>query len=154
MNLWIDISREKLIEALSKVDIVILNDEEIIQMTNLSLADGVKYIQGLGPKTVIAKKGKYGAELYHGEQHAVFPICPEEILIDPTGAGDTFAGGFMGYLASLDKKDLNFEDYKEAMIYGTVMASFLVETFSTDKLASLTIKQINNRTNLFRMLLD
>lgn len=154
MNLWIDISRDSLIEAISKVDIVILNDEEVIQFSDMSLADGVKYIQDLGPKTVIAKKGKFGAELFHGDQHASFPICPEEQLIDPTGAGDSFAGGFMGYLAGLEKNEFSFDDYKEAMIHGTVMASFLVESFSTDKLASLNKTQINNRIKLFRMLLD
>ncbi len=154
MNLWIDISRDQLIEAISKVDIIILNDEEIVQMTGMSLADGVKYIQALGPKTVIAKKGKYGAELFHGDQHALYPICPEEQLVDPTGAGDSFAGGFMGYLAGLNKKALSFEDYKEAMVYATVMASFLVESFSTDKLASLDRQQIDNRIKLFKMLLD
>lgn len=150
MNLWIDVSKEKLIEAISKVDIIIINDEEILQLTEEKyLAEGVKAIQKLGPKTVIAKKGKYGAELFHGEQHAVFPICPEDQLVDPTGAGDTFAGGFMGFLASKGTKDLGFNDYREAMVYGTVMASFLVESFSTDKLESLTEDEINARLKMF-----
>ena len=150
MNLWIDISRDKLIEALKRVDIVIINDEEVLQLADTKyLVDGVKYIQDLGPKTVIAKKGKYGAELFHGNQHAVFPICPEDQLIDPTGAGDTFAGGFMGFLASKGRKDLSFDDYREAMVYGTVMASFLVESFSTDKLESLTRDEIDARLRMF-----
>ena len=150
MNLWIDISRDKLIEAIKRVDIIILNDEEVLQLAGSKyLVDGVKYIQSLGPKTIIAKKGKYGAELFHGDQHAVFPICPEEQLVDPTGAGDAFAGGFMGFLASKNTKDLAFNDYREAMVYGTVMASFLVESFSTDKLESLTIEEIDKRLRMF-----
>lgn len=150
MNLWIDISRDKLLEAMSKVDIVIINDEEIIQLTDAKyLSDGVKFIQNLGPKTVIAKKGKYGAELYHNNMHAVYPICPEDQLIDPTGAGDAFAGGFMGYLASKNTKDLKFSDYQEAMTYGTVIASFLVESFSTDRLESLNLDIINERLDKF-----
>ncbi|MFA6619208.1 MAG: PfkB family carbohydrate kinase [Candidatus Neomarinimicrobiota bacterium] len=149
MNLWIETTREKLNEVLSKVDIVILNDEEIIQMSGLPLAEGVKSIQKLGPKTVIAKKGNQGAELFYGEQHADFPICPEEELVDPTGAGDTFAGGFMGYLAGLGKKDLDFEDYKNAVVNATVMASFLVESFSTKKICSLSKSEIEDRTKMF-----
>jgi sugar/nucleoside kinase (ribokinase family) len=155
MNLWIDVSRDKLVEAMSRVDIIIINDEEIIQLTKEAyLADGVKIIQNLGPKTVIAKKGKYGAELFHHNQHAEYPICPEDQLVDPTGAGDTFAGGFMGYLASKNPKELKFSDYKEAMIYGTVMASFLVESFSTDKLETLDKEQINKRLGEFCKLIS
>ena len=155
MNLWIDVSKEKLIEAISRVDIIIVNDEEILQLADTQyLVDGVKYIQGLGPKTVIAKKGKYGAELFHGDRHAVFPICPEDQLVDPTGAGDTFAGGFMGFLASKGTKDLGFNDYREAMVYGTVMASFLVESFSTDKLESLTKDEIDSRLQGFCKLIS
>jgi sugar/nucleoside kinase (ribokinase family) len=150
MNLWIDIGKEKLIEAISRVNIIIINDEEILQLTGEKfLAEGVKAIQAMGPKTVIAKKGKYGAELFHGDQHAIFPICPEDQLVDPTGAGDTFAGGFMGFLASKGTKDLGFDDYREAMVYGTVMASFLVESFSTDKLESLTKEDIDSRLKMF-----
>jgi len=155
MNLWINISKEKLIEAMSRVDIIIINDEEILQLTNADyLSDGVKLIQDMGPKTVIAKKGKYGAELFHYDKHAVYPICPEDQLVDPTGAGDTFAGGFMGYLAGKNTKDLKFSDYQEAMIYGTVMASFLVESFSTDKLESLDKEEINRRLNSFCNLIN
>jgi len=155
MNLWIDVRRDKLLEAMRRVDIIIINDEEIIQLTKEAyLADGVKFIQNLGPKTVIAKKGKYGAELFHHDQHAVYPICPEDQLVDPTGAGDTFAGGFMGYLASKNVKDLKFSDYQEAMIYGTVMASFLVESFSTDKLETLDKEQIDKRLGEFCKLIS
>ncbi len=150
MNLWINVSKDKLIEAMSRVDIVIINDEEIIQLTDAEyLSDGVKLIQDMGPKTVIAKKGKYGAELFYHDKHAVYPICPEDQLVDPTGAGDTFAGGFMGYLAGKNTKDLKFSDYRKAMIYGTVMASFLVESFSTDKLESLNKEEINKRLEIF-----
>ena len=155
MNLWIDTSKEKLLEAIKRVDIVIINDEEILQLTEKPyLADGVKFIQDLGPETVIAKKGKYGAELFHKDQHALFPICPEDQLIDPTGAGDTFAGAFMGFLAGKKTKDLKFDDYREAMVYGTVVASFLVESFSTDKLESLDKDQINERLGEFCKLIS
>ena len=155
MNLWIDTSKEKLLEAIKRVDIIIINDEEILQLTKKPfLADGVKFIQELGPQTVIAKKGKYGAELFHKDQHAVFPICPEDQLIDPTGAGDTFAGAFMGFLASKNTKDLKFDDYREAMVCGTVMASFLVESFSTDKLESLDKHEINERMGKFCKLIS
>ena len=155
MNLWINISKDKLIEAMSRVDIIIINDEEIIQLTDAKyLSDGVKLIQDMGPKTVIAKKGKYGAELFHHDEHAVYPICPEDQLVDPTGAGDTFAGGFMGYLAGKNTKDLKFSDYQEAMIYGTVMASFLVESFSTDKLETLDKDQIDKRLGEFCKLIS
>ncbi|MCF7832990.1 MAG: sugar kinase [Candidatus Marinimicrobia bacterium] len=155
MNHWIERSRDKLLEAISRSNIIIINDEEIIQLSQMPfLIDGVKFIQDHGPQTVIVKKGKYGAELFHGAQHAIYPICPEEQLIDPTGAGDAFAGGFMGFLASKNVKDLKFDDYREAMIYGTVMASFLVESFSTDKLESLNIDEINERMGIFCKLIS
>lgn len=154
MNLWIDRSRDKLLEAMSRSHIIIINDEEIIQLSKKAyLTDGVKFIQDLGPHTVIVKKGKYGAELFHNEQHAVYPICPEEQLVDPTGAGDAFAGGFMGYLAERGTKELTFEDYQEAMILGTVMASFLVESFSTDTLETLDMTKIDKRLKTFRSLI-
>ncbi len=151
MNLWINNSREELLQAIGRSHIIIINDEEIIQLTGMHyLVDAVRYVQELGPHTVIVKKGKYGAELFHYRQHGVYPICPEEILTDPTGAGDTFAGGFMGYLASRESRKLSYEDYHEAMIYGTVMASFLVESFSTDKLAAVTDREIRERLLMFR----
>jgi sugar/nucleoside kinase (ribokinase family) len=117
------------------------------------LVDAVRKVRELGPHTVIVKKGKYGAELFHYGHHGVYPICPENRLEDPTGAGDSFAGGFMGYLASKGARECCYEDYHEAMIYGTVMASFLVESFSTDKLASLTDTEIRERLKMFNHLL-
>lgn len=155
MNLWIDRSRDKLLEAMSRSHIIIINDEEIMQLTKKPfLSDGVKFIQDLGPHTVIVKKGKYGAELFHNKQHAVYPICPEKQLVDPTGAGDAFAGGFMGFLAGKETKDLKFKDYQEAMTQGTVMASFLVESFSTDTLEILDMDKINKRLKVFKKLIS
>jgi sugar/nucleoside kinase (ribokinase family) len=154
MNLWIDTARDDLIKAIRRSHIIIINDEEIIQLTGEDyLADAVQHVRELGPHTVIVKKGKYGAELFHHEHHGVYPICPEDKLEDPTGAGDSFAGGFMGYLASMKVRDLQLEDYHQAMIYGTVMASFLVESFSTDKLASISNKEIGERVTKFGNLL-
>ncbi len=154
MNLWIDRSRDKLLEAMSRSHIIIINDEEIIQLSEMPyLIDGVKFIQDLGPHTVIVKKGKYGAELFHKEKHAIYPICPEDQLIDPTGAGDAFAGGFMGYLAGKDSRELKFSDYRKAMVNGTVMASFLVESFSTDKLETLDVDTIEKRIKFFENLI-
>jgi sugar/nucleoside kinase (ribokinase family) len=151
MNLWIKTAKATLIEAVKRSDIIIINDEEIIQLTEEQyLADAVLHIQSLGPHTVIVKKGKYGAELFHKKNHAVYPICPEKALVDPTGAGDTFAGGFMGYLDSLNKPIPDFYDYHEAMIYGTVLASFLVESFSTDRLTSLNDEEIKTRLRKFK----
>ncbi|MCK4813049.1 MAG: sugar kinase [Candidatus Marinimicrobia bacterium] len=151
MNLWINISRDSLLKAIGRSHIIILNDEEIIELSEKPyLPNAVRFIQDLGPHTVIVKKGKYGAELFYYEKHAVYPICPEEQLVDPTGAGDAFAGGFMGYLASRNKSDLHFEDYKEAMICGTVLASFLVESFSTDKLAAISDLDISQRLQTFK----
>lgn len=151
MNLWINTARDLLLQAIRKVNIIIVNDEEIIQLCgDKYLADAVLKLQKMGPHTVIVKKGKYGAELFHHDKHLVYPICPENRLLDPTGAGDTFAGAFMGYLASLEKREPGFSDYQEAVIYGTVIASFLVESFSTDKLASLKEDEISARLNSFR----
>ena len=154
MNLWIETARDDLIKAIRRSHIIIINDEEIIQLTEEPyLVDAVRKVRELGPHTVIVKKGKYGAELFHYEHHGVYPICPENRLEDPTGAGDSFAGGFMGYLASRGARECCYEDYHEAMIYGTVMASFLVESFSTDKLASLTDTEIRERLKMFNHLL-
>jgi sugar/nucleoside kinase (ribokinase family) len=151
MNLWIRTVKATLIEVVKRSNIIIINDEEIIQLTEEQyLADAVRRVQELGPHTVIVKKGKYGAELFHKDKHAVYPICPEKALVDPTGAGDTFAGGFMGYLDSLNKEEPDFTDYQEAMIYGTVLASFLVESFSTDRLASVLDEEIEARLIKFK----
>jgi sugar/nucleoside kinase (ribokinase family) len=150
MNLWISTAKNDLIEAIKRSDIIIVNDEEIIQLTGETyLADAVHTISELGPHTIIVKKGKYGAELFHEGRHAIYPICPENQLVDPTGAGDTFAGAFMGYLASLKTKTPVYADYHQAMIYGTVMASFLVESFSTDRLAGISDEEIEDRLQMF-----
>lgn len=151
MNLWIRTAKATLIEAVKRSHIIIINDEEIIQLTGEQyLADAVRRVQELGPSTVIVKKGKYGAELFHKDRHAIYPICPEKALVDPTGAGDTFAGGFMGYLDSLNKEEPDFSDYQEAMIYGTVLASFLVESFSTNRLISVSDEEIKTRFRKFK----
>ncbi|MDZ7821494.1 MAG: PfkB family carbohydrate kinase [Candidatus Marinimicrobia bacterium] len=151
MNLWISTRREMLIRAISRSHIIIINDEEIVQLTGKTdIPEAVKAVQELGPTTVIVKKGKFGAELFFGDRSLGYPICPEKELIDPTGAGDAFAGGFMGYLASRDILALRYEDYREAMICGTVLASYLVESFSTDTLAAVSGAEISARIKSFR----
>lgn len=144
MNLWIDISRDKLLEVIKKVDIVIINDDEIRQLTGTSnIYTAAEKLMKMGPKTLILKKGEHGASLFHENELFLLPAYPVAEPVDPTGAGDTFAGGFLGYLGSL--KTIEAKDFRKAMIYGTVMASFLVESFSTDKLASVTDKEIEQR---------
>ncbi len=151
MDLWIKTEKESLIEVIKRCDIIIINDEEILLLSGEScIPKAVKQIQKLGPTIVIVKKGKYGSELFYENRHAEYPICPEKALLDPTGAGDTFAGGLMGYLDSLNKSSLDFSDYHEAMIYGTVLASFLVESFSTEKLISISNEDIEARLKEYK----
>ncbi|MEA1986194.1 MAG: PfkB family carbohydrate kinase [Candidatus Marinimicrobia bacterium] len=146
MNLWIEISREKLLEVINKSDVVIINEDEVRQlMGNSSVYKSAKEMLKMKPKILIIKKGKNGALIYFKNKMFVVPAYPVEKVVDPTGAGDSFAGGFVGYLDSLNKKNHTFRDYKMAMIYGTVMASFLVESFSINKLNAVTDDEIETR---------
>jgi sugar/nucleoside kinase (ribokinase family) len=144
MNLWIDIALPALKEVLSKVDIVILNDQEARQLTGeINLIKAAKLVIEMGPKTVIVKKGEHGAFVISDKDIFAVPAYPLESLFDPTGAGDSFAGGMMGYLAKCD--DISPQTLRKAIVYGTVTASFSVEQFSIQRLQDLTHNEIDSR---------
>lgn len=146
MNLWIDISRDALLNVISKVDILFINEDEIRQLNGTSsILTAARKTLLAGPEILIVKRGENGAMLFHKDKQFIIPAYPIENVVDPTGAGDSFAGGFMGYLSTQDIRKLHFRDYKYAMVHGTVMASFLVETFSTDRLISVTKELIHKR---------
>lgn len=148
MNFWMDIAMADLAAVLKKVDMIILNDEEARQLSGeYALVKAYRKIREMGPQYVIIKKGEHGALLFHGEEVFVAPAMPLEEVFDPTGAGDTFAGGFMGYLAK--SGEVTFENLKRAVIYGSAMASFCVEKFGTERLESLTEAEINERVEKF-----
>ena len=144
MNLWIDISRDALLSLLPRLDLFVLNDDEAVMLTeeqNLILA-GEKLLM-MGPQSVLIKKGSHGALLFHPDGYFTFPAYPVTNLQDPTGAGDSFLGAFMGYLASIDKSD--FADLKKAVVYGTVTASITVEAFSCNSLEKTSRQTIETR---------
>jgi len=144
MNLWISTELELLKKVISRLDLVTVNDEEIRQLTgehNLVLAG--RALQKMGPHNVILKKGEHGAMLFAGEEMFYTPAFPLDEFKDPTGAGDTFAGGFMGYVAS--QKSVTPQVLKNAMLYGTVGASFTVQEFSLNGIKDLTMQEIESR---------
>ena len=149
MNFWMDIAMDDLKKVISKVDVLTINDEEARQLSGEhSLLTAAKVIYKMGPKYVIIKKGEHGALLFHrGEDMFYTPALPLAEVIDPTGAGDTFAGGFMGWIAKTD--DTSFENMKRAIVYGSAMASFCVEAFSVERLKGLTPAMISNRMKQF-----
>ena len=151
MNFWMNIAWDSLMAVIRLVDILIINDDEARQMSGEhSLVKAAAKIHALGPKYLIIKKGEHGALLFHNERVFFAPGLPLLEVIDPTGAGDTFAGGFMGYLAN--SGDMSFENLRRAIIYGSVMASFCVEDFSLNKLQRLTLDDIVKRYEAFREL--
>ena len=153
MNFWMDIAMDDLLKTLKKIDILIINDEEARQLSGEnSLVKAAKIIREMGPKYLIIKKGEHGALLFYKNQTFFAPALLLENVFDPTGAGDTFAGGFMGYLASTD--DISFENMKRGIIVGSAMASFCVEKFGTEGLEDLTKEKINNRIQEFVELTD
>ena len=153
MNFWMDNCWDDLVEALKGVDVLTINDEEARQMSGeYSLVKGAKKIMTMGPKFLIIKKGEHGALLFHEDQIFSAPALPLEEVFDPTGAGDTFAGGFIGYLAKTD--DISFENIKRAVIWGSAMASFTVEKFGTERIAELTNEEINARLEEFKSLVS
>lgn len=144
MNLWIDIALDDLKDIISKVDCVTINDEEARMLTGeYSLRKAARKVMEMGPSTLIIKKGEHGALLFKEDRIFFCPALPLEDVFDPTGAGDTFAGGFIGYLAKTD--DLSFENMKRAIIYGSAMASFCVEKFGTERILNITETEIDNR---------
>lgn len=148
MNLWIDIARPVLTELISKVDMLLINEEEAKQLTGEDhLPDAAQAIIKLGPNSTVIKRGEYGAALFGDGFSFAAPAYPLERVVDPTGAGDSFAGGFMGYLASVDKADE--ESLRTAAIVGSTMASFAVEDFGLDRTKNLTKSDIEERFNAF-----
>jgi sugar/nucleoside kinase (ribokinase family) len=145
MNLWIEIARSKLVDVIERVDCLILNDAELRQLTEKpSLVGAAREALSWGPSAIVAKQGEYGAALFTKDGFFSLPAYPLESVVDPTGAGDTFAGGFVGYLARhLDRSD---EDaLRHAMAYGTALASFNVEEFGTDRVVRLTAAELHDR---------
>ncbi|TXI85397.1 MAG: sugar kinase [Crocinitomicaceae bacterium] len=148
MNFWMDIAMDDLKVTLSKIDLLIINDEEARQLSGVSsLVKASKIIREMGPKYLIIKKGEHGALLFHGDQIFAAPALPLEEVFDPTGAGDTFAGGFMGYIASTG--DLSFDNMKRAIIAGSALASFCVEKFGTEKLLHISQEDMESRIQEF-----
>lgn len=151
MNFWMDQTLEELKEVIAKVDVITINDEEARQLSEeYSLVKAARKIQEMGPKFVVIKKGEHGALLFHQDQMFFSPALPLEEVFDPTGAGDTFAGGFAGYLA--ETNDFSFENMKSAIIHGSNLASFCVEKFGTEKMLDLERNIIKKRLRLFKQL--
>lgn len=149
MNLWIEHTRDSLVLTIKGVDVVIINDAEARQLTGIpNLIKAARQILSWGPKALIIKRGEYGAALFTRDSYFAIPAYPLESVFDPTGAGDTFAGGFMGYLAS--QRTLDESAMRRAMIFGSVMASFNVEEFGTERIRRLTHAEINDRFSAFK----
>jgi sugar/nucleoside kinase (ribokinase family) len=148
MNFWMDIALAELKETIKLVDVLIINDEEARQLSGeYSLAKASKVIRAMGPKYLIIKKGEHGALLFHEDKVFFAPALPLEEVFDPTGAGDTFAGGFIGFIASTN--DISFDNMKRAIINGSAMASFCVEKFGTEKLLTITKQDLETRVEQF-----
>lgn len=151
MNFWMDIALDDLLSVIKNVDVITINDEEARQLTGeYSLVVAARKIHEMGPKYVVIKKGEHGALLFHDDHMFYAPALPLEEVFDPTGAGDTFAGGFAGYLASTG--DISFENMKNAVIYGSTLASFCVEKFGTERMIDLKKDEVNNRLKEFKKL--
>jgi sugar/nucleoside kinase (ribokinase family) len=152
MNLWIDSEREALEEAVGKVDLLFLNDAEIRMFAREpNLVKAARAVMEMGPGIVVAKQGEYGASLFVGDRFFALPAFPLETVQDPTGAGDSFAGGFLGYMASLGPEALSDQaQLRRAMTYGSVLASFNVEEFGTERVARLTREEIDSRYSELR----
>jgi sugar/nucleoside kinase (ribokinase family) len=148
MNFWMNIALSDLMETLTMVDVLSINDEEARQLAKeYSLVKAARKILTMGPKILIIKKGEHGALLFRENQVFFAPALPLEDVFDPTGAGDTFAGGFIGYLAST--RDISFDNMKRAIIYGSAMASFCVEKFGTERLQHLSKAELESRVQEF-----
>ncbi len=151
MNFWMDIALDSLKETISMVDVLTINDAEARQLSGeYSLVTAAQKIMAMGPKFLVIKKGEHGALLFHEERIFSAPALPLEAVFDPTGAGDSFAGGFLGYIASTD--DISFENMKNAVIVGSAMASFTVEKFGPERLIGLDRNDIADRIKAFRRL--
>jgi sugar/nucleoside kinase (ribokinase family) len=148
MNFWMDIAMDELIKTIAMVDVLTINDAEARQLSGeYSLVKAAQKILKMGPKYLIIKKGEHGALLFNDKQVFFAPALPLEDVFDPTGAGDTFAGGFIGFLA--DSKDISFDNMKRAIIYASAMASFCVEKFGTERIVNLGKEELENRVQEF-----
>jgi sugar/nucleoside kinase (ribokinase family) len=153
MNFWMEVALDDLKEVLKKVDVLLVNDSEARELSHeYSLVKAAKKILTMGPKYLIIKKGEHGALLFHEDNVFVAPALPLEDVFDPTGAGDTFAGGFIGHLART--KDISFANMKTGIIVGSAMASFCVEKFGTERLKEITKEDIDKRLHQFRELVN
>jgi sugar/nucleoside kinase (ribokinase family) len=153
MNFWMDIAWDDLMQVIAKVDVLTINDEEARQLAKEhSLVKAAKKILELGPKYLIIKKGEHGALLFDKNNVFFAPALPLEEVVDPTGAGDTFAGGFIGYLAQTE--NISFENMKRAIIVGSAMASFTCEKFGPDRLLEITKEEIHERIEQFVQLTE
>jgi sugar/nucleoside kinase (ribokinase family) len=151
MNFWMDCALEDLHNVIKKIDVITINDEEARQLTGeYSLVVAARKIHEMGPKYVVIKKGEHGALLFHNDHMFYAPALPLEEVFDPTGAGDTFAGGFAGYLAKTE--DYSFENMKNAVIYGSTLASFCVEKFGTERMVNLENEEVHRRMKQFKQL--
>jgi sugar/nucleoside kinase (ribokinase family) len=148
MNFWMDVALEDLLETLKMVDVLTINDAEARQLSGeYSLVKAAKVILEMGPKYLIIKKGEHGALLFSEDKIFSAPALPLAEVFDPTGAGDTFAGGFIGYLAKVGT--INFNNMKNAIIYGSALASFCVEKFGTEKIKNLSQEEVAGRIKEF-----
>jgi len=153
MNFWMDIAMDDLKKVIGRCDVLSINDEEARQLSGeFSLVAAAREIMKMGPRYLIIKKGEHGALLFGGEEMFYTPAMPLEHVVDPTGAGDTFAGGFLGYIAQQD--DHSFETVKRAVVVGSAMASFTVEKFGTERLLDLSQAEIDERIAAFQRLVE
>ncbi|SFC97913.1 PfkB family carbohydrate kinase [Algibacter pectinivorans] len=151
MNFWMDIALQDLKNVIKRIDVITINDEEARQLTGeYSLVVAAQKIHEMGPKYVVIKKGEHGALLFHNDQMFYAPALPLAEVFDPTGAGDTFAGGFAGYIAKTG--DTSFENMKNAVIYGSTLASFCVEKFGTERMENLSNQEVHKRLLQFKQL--
>ncbi len=151
MNFWMDNALDDLLKVIEKIDVITINDEEARQLTGeYSLVMAAKKIMTMGPKFVVIKKGEHGALLFYDDEVFFAPALPLKEVFDPTGAGDTFAGGFAGYLAKTE--DYSYENLKKAIIYGSALASFCVEKFGTERMLDLDKKEVYKRILQFKSL--
>jgi len=150
MNLWIETARDSLVQTIAGVDLLFMNDDEVRMLTQQpTLARAAREIMAMGPRTVVVKQGEYGAALFDEEGFFALPAYPLEAVIDPTGAGDSFAGGFLGYLGSQDG-EVDHAGLRRAMTYGSVLASFNVEEFGVERVQRLTREEVEDRYADFR----
>ncbi len=151
MNFWMDCALPELLEVIKRVDVITINDEEARQLSGeYSLVKAAAIIQAMGPEYVVIKKGEHGALLFHDKEVFFAPALPLEEVFDPTGAGDTFAGGFAGFITQ--SENVSFENMKNAVIYGSNLASFCVEKFGTERMVDLDKKEVMSRLKQFKSL--